>query len=108
MMTAKVGIFIGAAVVLLVAAAASGAMRGTSRPSVAPIAFSNRVAPSAVVSPTAALATAMTRMSRGTVTAARVGAPPKSIERRDTPWLYAEVAVPAMHDGLDIEPMWEA
>jgi hypothetical protein len=79
---------------------------------VVPIAFAPvRGDTQAPVAPSTALQEARNRQPGGAVSEMRIGQPPAgppARERAGLPWLYATVKVPDLHNGLDIEPLWEA
>jgi hypothetical protein len=61
--------------------------------------------------PAVALKAALTTSGATDIESAAIGSPPPgppASERAGLPWLYATVQIPALRDGLDIQPLWEA
>jgi len=80
-----------------------------SRRAVQPVEFTPARAPGAdSVDPEGALASVMGHADASDVLAAAIGSPPSGWARANLPWLHFTVRVPAMKEGLDIEPQWQA
>lgn len=70
-------------------------------------------APATTVKPSTALENVLARMDSPAIASARIDQAPPDVQRvdparADLPWFYATVRVPAMSDGLEVRPLWEA
>jgi hypothetical protein len=111
-MRTKYIVLVAAFLAVLAAAATALAIANGIKPAPktpVPVAYTpvRRLA-AAPTPPTVALQQVLARMQGDAVASARIGTAPPAAERADLPWLYATVRVPAMQQGLDVEPLWEA